>query len=266
MEPAFNVTLAEVETVSDSTRWFRFVRDDGQPVVLEPGQFFRFTFSDGKGDFERSYSLANERLTGSPDLDLVVSRVDGGRATDVLFSASEGLTASVRGPYGRLVIPDPLPERLIMVSTSVGIAPFVPMLPVLDELPVNVEFVFGVRDRSEFLYRDALLSRHAHDGFNLSLCLSREVADPAQDYEHDGYVTPRVAALDPNPETDQLLLWGNPMMIDDVWGDLKGRGFRPKRVTREKYVFARDTKTEVKGPTADQKKLIEEKLKALRGE
>ena len=77
----FDIELTRVRTLSPSTRDFRFVRLDGLPVVFEPGEFFRFTFTDDVGDFERSYSLCNfEQDTESHMLDLVISVVENGRA------------------------------------------------------------------------------------------------------------------------------------------------------------------------------------------
>ena len=57
----------------------------------------------------------------------------------------------------------------------------------------------------------------------------------------------QLAALEPGPDNDHVLLCGNPHMIDDCYSLLRERGFRAKRVTREKYVFAKEAKA---GPVA----------------
>ncbi|MCB1693027.1 MAG: hypothetical protein KDI19_09695, partial [Pseudomonadales bacterium] len=147
----FNVTLERTRRLSASTLDFRFRRDDGETVSFEPGQFFRFTFTDDDGEFERSYSLCNydESETPTSALDLVVSWVDGGRASKLLFSGAPNISARVTGPYGRLLIPAQLPRRLFLVATSVGIAPYMPMLArlatPLARGEVQVYFLFGAR-------------------------------------------------------------------------------------------------------------------------
>jgi len=257
----FTVRLEQVRQLSQSTRDFVFIRTDGGSVEYEPGQFFRFEFEDDAGTFERSYSLCNFQELYGNKLDLVISEVDGGRATRLLFADDiEGLEATVTGPFGRLVLPKETPGRLVMVATSVGLAPYMPILKKLEGLSYdNVVLLLGVRDRSEFLYGDALLAyAERNPWFALRLCLSREPA--VQDFEYDGYVNAQLAAMDLNPEKDHVLLCGNPQMIDDAWGMMKEQGFKAKQVVREKYVFAKEVKAPAAGLTEEQKRLIQEKL------
>ena len=131
----FEVRLEQVRQLSTTTRAFEFVRMDQQSLNYKPGQFFRFEFEDGDGTFERSYSLCNyEELYGST-LELVISEVDEGRATRFLFAENiENLKAKVTGPFGRLILPEEVPGRLVMVATSVGLAPYMPMLKTLESL------------------------------------------------------------------------------------------------------------------------------------
>ncbi|MGI9323489.1 MAG: ferredoxin--NADP reductase, partial [Pseudomonadales bacterium] len=198
----FTVRLERIRELSASTKDFRFVREDGAPLDCKPGQFYRFIFTDVDGAFERSYSLCNFDGLGTDRLDLVVSEVKDGRATRLLFDSEPGLTAEVTGPFGRLLLPEPLPKRLVLVATSVGIAPYLPMLKALAEsldAGSKVVLLFGVRDRSEFLYRDILLDyAKRYPGFDLRLCLSRENS-MIEPYEYKGYVTNQLESLAPNP-------------------------------------------------------------------
>jgi len=268
----FKVTLKRIRRLSDSTLDFRFERDDGQVVEFEPGQFFRFTFLDDEGEFERSYSLCNfgEDVNQTSFLDLVVSTVEGGRASQVLFNCKVGLTVETCGPFGRLLVPGPLPKRLFLVATSVGIAPYMPMLGVLSTAlegeDVEVNLLFGVRTREEFLYHDEILALNSEfNNFRLAMCYSRNNLEDQQEFEHKGYVTDHLNRLSPDPDTDHVLLCGNPQMIDDCFGLLKSRGFKARQVVREKYVFAKDKKVVKKKPLSEeQKRLIAEKMKKYR--
>ena len=257
----FKVRLERIRELSESTRDFRFVRTDGKDVGFRPGEFFRFVFTDAAGEFERSYSLCNYPLLDGPYLDLVISEVAKGRATKYLFNCREGIEADVTGPFGRLLLPQQAPARLLMVATSVGLAPFMPMLTALATGNINkVVLLLGVRDRSEFIYGEELLAyRAAYPFFELRLCLSREKAKQA--HEYDGYVTAQLPGLSPDKERDHCLLCGNPRMIDDAWKFLKGGGFRARQVVREKYVFAKEVKSGRKAPTEEEKRLIIEKAK-----
>ena len=265
----FTVRLEEIQELSDSTREFRFVREDGQTLDYKPGQFYRFVFVDEAGEFERSYSLCNFETLYSDRLDLLISKVEAGRATKLLFAAEPGLTASVTGPFGRLTLPEAppqtsrqtLPDRLVLVATSVGLAPYLPILKQLESAgDQSIVLLLGVRDRSEFIHGERLLDyARRHPNFELRLSLSRESAIEA--YEYDGYVTAQLEQLSIDATRDHFLLCGNPRMVDDCYGLLKAAGCRPKQVVREKYVFAREAKATRQSLTDEQKRLIAEKMK-----
>jgi NAD(P)H-flavin reductase len=155
-----------------------------------------------------------------------------GRATDLLFSASQGLVASVTGPFGRLVIPQRLPPRIILVATSVGIAPYLPMLRQL-EIPlaageVQLTFLFGARDASEILYADFLVDYQqkyaASVDFRVSLSRDMAVSEPSiASYVHAGYVQQQLAQLELDASKDLVMLCGNPAMVDECFDLLKHR-------------------------------------------
>jgi|TARA_Y100000310_G_scaffold302039_2_gene339032 ferredoxin-NADP reductase len=268
---SFGATLARTNRVSPTTLEFQFVRKDGRPVLYQPGQFFRFDFRDQGESFERSYSIAtcNETPGSSSNLDLLISYVEGGKASQYLFKAEPGIDCAVKGPFGNLLIPAKLPRRLIMVATSVGIAPYLPMLLQLEPLlqegqlqesPLHVEFIFGVRSREEFLYAKMLQEyAAAHARFNLSVCYSRQ--QPSGAFEHAGYVQDRLMEMELDPQGDHVLLCGNPVMIDAAFSMLAEKGFGISNVTREKYAFARETTPVTQQQlSVEQKKLIAEKL------
>ena len=265
----FEAKLIRIRTLSKTTRDFRFRRLDGSGIQFEPGEFFRFSFSDDQGKFERPYSLCDFTDGADDELDLLISVVDNGRASRYLFNCEEGINTRVTGPYGRLLIPRILPMRLFLVATSVGLAPFLPMLNPLGKHMVDsgleVILLLGARDRSEFLYRDELLAfSDKYPGFSLVLCYSREGGDLLP-YERHSYVTEQINSFKPDAGTDHFLLCGNPYMINDVYGLLKQNGFKAKQVVREKYVFARQEKPSGKvSLTAAQKQLIAEKLRKYR--
>jgi ferredoxin-NADP reductase len=264
----FTVSLNQIRRLSDSTIELQFQRDDNASLSFVAGQFYRFVFIDEEGDFERSYSLCNllQQETQAGCLRLVISEVDGGRATRLLFNAATGLTARVTGPFGRLILPAVLPSRLFLVATSVGIAPYLPMLEVLagplSRGELQVYFLFGVRDPSEFLYASFLTGyAEKYPDFHLSVCYSRQMPATSTPIDYSGYVQQHLPT--PDPATDLYLLCGNPMMIDDSLAQLKAAGVGSRQILREKYVFAKRLKTQASasiGLSDEQKRLIAEKM------
>jgi ferredoxin-NADP reductase len=265
----FDIELIRLRTLSSSTYDFRFQRLDGSCLEFEPGQFFRFEFTDDEGEFERSYSLCNFEDDVEPrHLDLVISTVENGRASRLLFGSKVGLRGRASGPFGRLVLPKVMPQRLFLVATSVGIAPFMPMLAGLESMllagEVEVHFLYGTRDLSEFIYGDQLVEfADRHSGFHLHVCFSR--CDPMTAGQIRGYVQDALFRLTPSPATDHFLLCGNPKMIDDIYPKLKQLGFGVKQVIREKYVFAKAvskvSNSEKTPMSEEQKRILVEKMK-----
>lgn len=271
MTDTFDLVLRKINRLSSTTLDFRFESMDGHEFKYLPGQFYRFLFKVDGHEIERSYSICTygDEVGASPFLDLVISYVDDGRASQYLFAAEEGIRCRVSGPYGRLLIPTILPDRLVLVATSVGIAPFMPMLWELFHdsrySKLGIELVFGIRSPEEFLYKHILLGFAQRDNISIRICYSQEFPKEPKAYDYDGRVQIALAALDLEPETDHVLLCGNPFMIDEVYADLKLRGFRVRNVVREKYVFARETKTAPKPVLSDEdRRLLDEKLKKFR--
>lgn len=269
----FDLTLESIERISPSTLEFRFVRDDGSPVAFRPGEFYRFTFTDANGSFERSYTLCNYRDDAgtTANVDLVISTVEGGRASGLLFEAAPGLRCSAKGPYGRMVLPAELPPRVVMAATSVGLAPFLPMLRELERRletgEVNVTLLLGVRSPDEFIYEELLTGlRERVPGFQLAVCYSRTLPERPREFEREGYVQAAFDELEFDPDSDLMLLCGNPPMVDDAFARLRERGFSVRRIIREKYVYAREAAPAPPraAPTEEQKRLIAEKLKLIR--
>ena len=137
METSHTASLIAVESLSASTRLFRF-ETGGEHLPFIAGQFYRFTFTDATGPFERSYSFSqfDPKLPMS-QFELVISAVAGGRATDLLFNAALGLTVQLKGPFGRLILPADDKRCLVLVATSVEVAPFLPMFKALRRVNIS---------------------------------------------------------------------------------------------------------------------------------
>mgnify|MGYP003314934646 FL=1 len=257
----FSSRLVRIRHLSETTKEFRFLRTDERPVSYIAGQFFRFSFRDNEGVFERSYSLGNFLDASEAEMDLVISAVPGGRASNYLFQGDLGIQAQVTGPYGRLVLPERLPKRLFLVATSAGIAPFLTMLPLLKSDNTEVVLLFGIRNRQEILYAQEL-TNFAREWPNFTLhVFYSQYQEELKPFEKNGYLTAFIASFNPHPKQDRFLICGNPLMVDDCFDKLKSLGFSGREVTREKYLFASQSKGNHKAKLSDDhKKLIADKL------
>lgn len=239
----FPVRVADTQTFGDATRHLVFERDDGQALEFQAGQFVNVHFEHEGEPIHRSYSVAN--APGSERFEIALGRVEGGRASELLFKLEPGETIDVSGPYGRFVLRDDEPCRYLLVATGTGVTPYRSMLPELAErLRANaswaVDLVLGVRTKEDLLYGEEFEAfAEAHRNFRFHPCYSRETDRALREGERSGYVQHHLDSLDPDPEHDIAYLCGNPGMVDSALEALKERGFPLPRIRREKYVSAR---------------------------
>lgn len=235
--------------LAESVRHLVFERADGQPFVFAPGQFIQvhFHYADGKPT-KRSYSVATigaGDATPVTQVEIAVSYVEGGAATELLANLKEGESIDASGPYGRFCLFDAdANRRYLLVGTGTGITPYRAMLPqirkVIAERGAEVYVIFGARSERELLYaQDFIDFEHETPGFRFYACLSREQRSLPRLYDRSGYVQNLLAELAPDPAGDIAYLCGNPNMVDQAFAQLKESGLPVPHVRREKYVSSR---------------------------
>ena len=230
-----------------------FLRDDDQLLEFVPGQFLQvhFHYSDGTAT-KRSYSLATVREHASGAgyvVEIAVSYVPGGAATELFETLPVGGTIEASGPYGRFcLMPADANRRYLLIATGTGVTPYRAMLPLLAECiaarGAEVVLLFGARNPGELLYGDEF-RRFAseHPGFRFVPCFSRELPAPGTEHDHPdvrrGYVQEHLAEFAPDAEGDIAYLCGNPNMVDACFETLKGHGLPVPHIRREKYISSK---------------------------
>ncbi len=249
MPEHFPLKLVASHMLAASVRHLAFVRADGSALDFIPGQFLQvhFSYADGKPT-KRSYSIATVR-DGTADLadpiEIAVSYVSGGAATELFAGLAEGDTIEASGPFGRFcLMPSDHNRRYLLIATGTGVTPYRAMLPSLRRAIVErgceVILLFGARSPDELLY-GAEFVRFAETtpGFRFIACFSRVMPDVARPDDRKGYVQDHLSALAPDPEGDIAYLCGNPNMVDACFETLKNAGLPVPRIRREKYVSSR---------------------------
>lgn len=229
------LTIAEIRAVTPSVREFVLEGSDrAPPFEFAAGQFVMLLFERDGVELARSYSFASAP-NGSGRFAIAVAPVEDGPGTSYLWSLEVGDEVRMKGPLGRFVLrPNERPDRLVLVGTGTGIAPYRAMLPTIAEAGLHAEIVLGVRTRADALYANDFRAFARETGGKFHLCLSREA--PREFDERSGYVISCINALGVTPGADLVYLCGNPNMVDDGIAALRARGFEPRQFRREKYV------------------------------
>lgn len=246
----FKLRLAASHMLAPSVRHLAFERSDGAAFRFVPGQFIQvhFHYADGKPT-KRSYSVATvgERV-GEPveRLEIAVSYVDGGAATELLSRLDEGGEVDASGPYGRFCLneADAAGRRYLLVATGTGVTPYRAMLPQIRDWSATrgctFALVYGARSEAELLYGEEFeaFAREV-PAFTFHPCLSRVPRAVPRPHDRSGRVHVALADLAPDPARDIAYLCGNPDMVDEAFAQLKEAGLAVKDIRREKYVSSR---------------------------
>ena len=250
MPVLFPLKLVGRRMLAPTVGHYQFVRDDGQPLDFQPGQFIQvhFEYADGTAA-RRSYSLAtihDHALGPGEAVEIAVSFVPGGAATALFEGLQLGQHLSGSGPFGRFCLQaGDRNGRYLLIATGTGVTPYRSMLPVLAqrmaERDLEVVVLAGARTPGELLYaEDFRAFAEAHPRFRYVPCLSRELPAAGSAHAHPdvrhGYVQQQLAEFAPDPTTDIAYLCGNPDMVDACFEALKDAGLPIPQIRREKYV------------------------------
>ncbi len=243
----FQLRLADSHMLAPNVRHLAFERADGTPFKFTPGQFIQvhFHYDDGKPT-KRSYSVGTPTDAGQAEkLELAVSFVDGGAATNLLGNLERGGSVEASGPYGRFcLMDDDANQRYFLIATGTGITPYRAMLPQIEKRIIehgrHFALLYGARNEQELLYGEEFEAfAQKHPEFTFRPCLSRAARAAPRPNDRRGHVQDALPELAPDPEHDIAYLCGNPDMIDATFTQLKELGMPIKHIRREKYVSSR---------------------------
>lgn len=235
--------------LAPSVRHLVFVRDDGQALAFAPGQFLQvhFTYPDGKAT-KRSYSVAtvhNGAATPQMPIEIAVSYVTGGAATNIFEHLNNGDRIEASGPFGRFcLMPNDANRRYLLIGTGTGVTPYRAMLPQLKQQietrGIEAVLLFGARTPAELLYGEEFAAfAAANPGFRFVPCFSRELPVTPRADDRQGYVQSALAEFAPDAVHDIAYLCGNPNMVDAAFEALKHCGLPVPHIRREKYVSSK---------------------------
>lgn len=240
-------------TVVENRRWnerlcsLRFVVDD--MPAFEAGQFVRLGL-EIDGEIEaRPYSLIN--APGEQPCEVYFNRVEEGPLSPRLFALEPGDGIQVASrPAGYLVMSEvPSAEVLWLLATGTAIGPFISILKTAEPWRRfgKIILVHGVRHADERVYQPVLQQLQQQHPEQLQLYYSvtgESVAGTLQQRISNAIVDGGLEALTGQalePQSAQIMICGNPPMVEECQQLLKALGFRknlrqkPGQVTTEIY-------------------------------
>ena len=213
------------------------------------GQFTRIALDIGGERVARPYSYVN--APEERPLEFYFITVPEGPLTNRLAALEPGAGIWVAPKAsGMLTLADvPASEHLWMLSTGTGIGPFLSILKTPEPWQrfSRVVLVQAVRFAAELAYRDLIaeIARRRGEQFSYVPFVSREetgfaIRGRIPEALRDGRLEER-AGLPIDPARSQVMLCGNPAMVEDTLAVLEGKGLRrnkrrePGQISVETY-------------------------------
>ncbi|AKF04444.1 ferredoxin reductase [Sandaracinus amylolyticus] len=214
---------------------------DARTLVLRPnrrwrahraGQHTMVELEIDGARVRRCYSISSAPVPGERLVSITAKRVPGGRVSNWLHDRVRvGDVLVLSPPAGDFVLPEPTPERLLMLSGGSGITPIAAMLRDLAarDLVRDVVLVHHARSRRDVIFREAIEAlAAAHRGLRVVWCLDDEPGAPV------GFDEARFAALVPDFASRSTWLCGPPAMmarVEQTWR----RAGAEARLRRERF-------------------------------
>ncbi|MCJ2532134.1 MAG: FAD-dependent oxidoreductase [Candidatus Thermoplasmatota archaeon] len=212
----------------------RFERTDGKPLDFLAGQWVLTRVEKNGEDIRRAYSVASPPHI-KDYFELCVKRVEGGAMSPILCGLEEGDIIDGAGPYGKVILVNPVQTGFYYVATGTGIAPFRSMIDTMyqEGQDVPIHLYFGVRKEEDLIYHDhwRRLGRE-HPKFEYIPTLSR----PINGWKGErGYVQRLVEERVSSWNDEEVYICGIPEMVDEVREMFMDMGAPKDRTHVEKW-------------------------------
>ncbi|MBH0120855.1 ferredoxin reductase [Rhodococcus sp. CX] len=221
---------------------------DSATLVIKPGWGFDFGYNPGQyigiglhidGRWHwRSYSLTSSPTWNDKLISIAVKAMpEGFLSSHLVTGVPAGTIVRLAAPKGDFVLPDPPPERILMLTAGSGITPIMSMLRTLDrravdravELP-DVVHVHSAPTADDVMFRAELEKFDAtHDRFRSHVQLTRSQGK---------FTLDRLDEVCPDWRERQTWACGPQQMLDDIEAFWKKAGIED-RLHLERFAVTR---------------------------
>jgi ferredoxin-NADP reductase len=201
---------------------------------FKAGQFAMLHVPADPKPILRAYSIgSDDRITSG--FRLIFKHVENGVASKFVWGLKGDEILNFTGPFGKLFFPKNPPKKMIMLSTSTGLAPHISYLESKSELYPNIQYrlLIGVRTEQDIFCTDILENlRNKLPDMKYEFVLSR----PSPTWTgKKGYVQDFVDEFSYFSKPTTFFLCGNSSMIDEVKVHLINRSFEKSHIISESY-------------------------------
>jgi ferredoxin--NADP+ reductase len=237
MSAFYREKVLSVRHWTDTLFSFRATRDSG--FRFQNGQFAMIGLEVEGRPLLRAYSMAS--ANHEEELEFFSIKVADGPLTSKLQKIREGDEILVgRKATGTLITDNLIPgERLLLLSTGTGLAPFASLIkdPDVYERFETIVLVHGCRQVSELAYGEELVAKLRDDDLFGPLLSEKLLYYPTvtrEPFRNRGRITDLISSeqlfndihqAPLNIETDRIMMCGSPGMLDELKQMFESGGF-----------------------------------------
>lgn len=223
-EVAFKLMIFDVRGRVTEARFLnskiKFVRASlNGEFEFKAGQFVNVEVGP---NFYRAYSIASHAQEKN-FLEFVVDITPGGKGSQFFEKLKAEDPIHIKGPFGRLVLPEINSGNFCFIATGTGVAPFRSMA--FELLAENVSLFWGLRYKEDIFFEEEFKNLK-------KFCIS--LSRPSDWNGEVGHITDYLIREDFRPET-LFFLCGNQGMIDDARKILLEKGVKDEKIRFEKF-------------------------------
>lgn len=182
----------------------------------------------------RAYSIASEEQVAN-GFKLLFKYVEGGKASEYVWSLKGEETLLFTGPFGRVFFQEPPTEQIVFLNTGTGVSQHLSyLLSKKKQYPdLQYRMLFGVRSEADIYAEDQLKQlRHDLKNFHYEFVLSR----PSESWTgKKGYIQNFLNEIDYKNIPTTFYLCGNGGMIKEVKQLLSEAAIDPKHIWSEAF-------------------------------
>ncbi len=226
----FQATIKKIDELSDNIRHY-VVQLDSQ-LEFKTGQFVNIEIEDNGEKFMRPYSIASSP-SNVTQLEFCIKLIKEGKVTPHLFKKKQGDKMLIKGPFGLFTLDKLSKEKIVMIATGTGIAPFMSMIDYLLEnnAQKQITLMFGTRYDDNIIYKQKFEELEKNNpNFKYLPIVSR----PTDNWQgRRGYAQDNLDFLDAS--NSEIYICGLPNMVDQTKDKLIQLGVAPELIHFEKY-------------------------------
>ena len=182
----------------------------------------------------RAYSVASDDRVKN-GYRLIFKYVEGGAASQFVWSLKGGETLDFTGPFGRVLFKEPPTEQIVFLNTGSGISQHFSFIESnVDKYPnLRYRLFFGVRTEADIYYTeelDRLKKKAANFEYHFVLSRAGDIWSGKR-----GYIQHFLHELDYQKISTTFYLCGNGAMIKDVKTALAETGFDASHILAEAF-------------------------------